>query len=186
MRTDIFQSKFSLLIVLGILTILINFLLLIPNPFEQIKVLRAFETQQILEQLDNFEGEKADQKEIKKNIEFTTSRKTNAIWLRWISVAIFCSIQIVCVVTLFRSKPNAYIANVGLFCTSVIYLLCWNLSILLPVTAGASVLDGFVQRILTEFSVNHGFWAIRYFFLNCLNPLLYIVLLGLTRRASTN
>lgn len=179
MKINIPRTKFSPLIVLGIFTILINLLLLIPSPFEQIKVLQALEEQQIVEQVNNFEGTKADQNEIKKNIEFTINRKTNAIWLRWASVAIFCSLQMFCFISLLKNKQNTSIANVGIFCTSVIYLLCWALSIATSQVASASILDGFVQRILTEFSVNQGFWATRYFLLNCLNPLLCIFILGL-------
>ena len=166
-------NRVRLITTLGIATAIINLLLLLPTPFEQVKTVKAYSDTQRIEQAEQTTNER-DQ--LTRNVAFSESRKITEIWIRWIAVAMLCGLHILSVTALVRSGSR--IAYVGMSVTSSIYLLGWASSIVIlgdPLVA--SIMDKFMYRILNEIAIGHTFWIVRFFLLYCFNPLAFLVIL---------
>ena len=163
---------------LGIITVICNFLLLVPSPFAQFadsatyyasqkKNITEAELQKMGISRDKFE----------RGITFSSDRKSSEILLRfWVSITFFLThLRLVYLSVRF----NSILSRVGLAVTASIFLIGWLASILSsPPSSGMTVLDGYVFRILNEWTLDSWLWFTRFTVLFCIAPLAYITLLA--------
>lgn len=167
----------KLLAGLCVLTALCNTLLLLPSPFAQLANSASYYESQSktitdteLQQMGVGRGE------FERGIAFSVSRKSNEIWLRWGASAIFALVHLGCAYLAIRHGSVS--GRVGLAVGALLFLIGWLASIPASTVNGeATLLNGYIFRILNEWSVASGVWFVRFAALFCVAPVAYIALL---------